>query len=277
MKPLFSAIGVIFKRPLVFVYISIITLVFCVVEYYNPVTGVISGLNLKGGISITDSFFTIVSIIMKPLHYPKMFLVLAIAIFAAAIIFAAVMSGYMFAVSNTIERRKRSPGELRQGFRKYFFRMFFLSLFTMIIGLIFIVALIVSLIPAFYIFKSTKEATLVLPSYVPVVLAMLSGLIAFFSIIVFEVYVLFLYPSLFEGEKRPYHNGNAVAGKAFLNMIIPLMFFDAALIIFQIILSRFTATYVMLAINWVFKSIFVSIFISYIFASFRKYRTAEEE
>lgn len=277
MKPLFSAIGVIFKRPLVFVYISIIALIFCIVEYFNPITGVISGLNLKGGISITDGFFTIVSIIMKPLHYPKMFLVLAIAIFVAALIFAAVMSGYMFAVNNTIERRKRSSGELRLGFKKYFFKMFFLTFFTVLIGVIFAIALIVSLVPAFYILKSTNTGKLMLPAYLPAILAMLSGLVAFFAIMVFEVYVSFLYPSLFSGEMRPYHYGNSVAGKAFVEMIIPLILFDAVLIVFQIILSRFNANYVLLAINWVFKSIFVSIFISYIFASFRKFRTAEEE
>ncbi len=278
MKSLFSSIGVILKRPIVFIYMSVIVGVFCIVEYFNPITDIIQSLGKLGGGNIFDNFFTIIYSLVNALAYPKMFLILAALIFVLSILSGLLMSGYLFAVNNTIEKRKRTSHELIQGIKKYFFKMFFLSFFTMIIAVIFLIAVLVSLVPAFYLTQNMLAGNYLIPGYAIILIDLISAFVLFVTVMFFEVYVSFMFPSLYSGEKKPYKFGKAVAKRAFSKMIMPLIVFDVVLVAFQIFLSYFDNKIIVIAvINWIFKSFYVSVFISYIFAEYKRFKEVENQ
>lgn len=270
MKSLTSSIELISKRPFLFVYISTITLILCIIEYFNPVFGIISGMSKLGGSGLIDSYFIIIQLVLKPVYYPMMVLYLFIALICCSLLISLFLTGYFYGLNNAIENKEHVRGEFFKGMKKYFFRVFFLTLALSIIFVIFIVAIIIAVLPAVMLLKGAIAGTenIAFAIFVTVVTAFT----IFFAIMFFEIYLSFMFPSVFCGEKKPYFFGKKVADKAFFGMIIPMTVFTAVLIDFQIGMTYMNIGIFQIVLNWAVKTLFVSLFIGYIFVVFNKKR-----
>jgi len=274
MKILKSSIGLISKRPYLFIYISVITLIFCIIEYFNPINGIISGMTQLKGNGIIESYFVIIQLILNPSYYPMMIIYLFIALLCCSAIVSLFMTGYLFSLSSAVDAKKHVHGEFFHGFKKYFFRIFFLTLAGLILSVIFVVAAVIALLPAMMLTKSAIEGTFNVPAFA-VILDIISLFAIFFAAMFFEIYMLFMFPSVFSGEKKPYGYGKKIADRAFFRMIIPMTVFSLAIAVFQIEIPFMGDSILKIIVNWAFKSLFISILAGFIFVSYNNYRIEE--
>jgi len=270
MNLLKSAVRLVKRRPSALFFLSTVTLIFAVIDSYNPVFPILFGL---GSMHEGDAFGSLVSFLqfmMDPDIIPSLALfILAFSVVGAAVA-SLVFSGYFYVVSNAFAGRKKVKGEFATGLRKHFFRMFSISFRVLLIGFILAIFMLVASVPAIVI---TNAAKITRPELLAaaVLVDILTAGVLFFGFMFFRTYALFWYPAAIDHAKRSFSIGKKTVDANFWSITGRFIVFDIVFIAVQFLFAAIDHQLAVIIVKWLFGTGFLLFFTTYIFAAFRIY------
>ena len=281
-----GALGSVLRRPFIIIFLGVVTLAFCIINYYNPVFTLMFGLQgLKGG-NLLDGMM---SFIQLPVGFVSdagtAVKALAAVIFILAvfsIIAGIALSGFFHILNTALEGKKELKGGFMHGIGKYFFKTVLINFRAGFFGILFILFMMVASVPAIITTKTLTagRTELLLPV---IFLDILTAVVLFFSFMAFRIYMFFWYPSAFNTEKSAFITGKRTADKHFWRITGSMVLFDLVLAAFQILimyLQNIASVHktgitplpaVLFMANWIFKTAYFTFFMTYIFHAFKKY------
>lgn len=289
MRPLKTAIGIIFKRPIILLFMGAIALLYCIISSFNPIFTILFGFNtsdigglLEGIVSflrLTINFVTNPDIMLKGTAFLMGFLILA------SIIAGLVLSGYLYIINNTLDGKLKTKGEFQYGLRKYFLRIAGVTFLVLLLGLIYTGFMAVVSVPAMVVTRSWLAGKTGI--FAPAMgLDIVTVLILFFSFMFFRIYIFFWYPAVINSEKRAFTTGKHAADSRFWSVVGTVLLFDLVFLLFEFLSiyadkamllqnveGALPAT-ILFVINWIFKTFFFTAFVAYIFSAFKTYSKA---
>jgi hypothetical protein len=256
------------KRPFVWIFMSLVMMVYCIANTYNPVIPILKGFSQLGGSSIIEGVIGILQLVLNKTLILKVLLAYGALTILLSLLAGLLLSGYLNVVNNALDGKQRFNGEFLIGIRKYFGRLFFITFRLMIIGLLFVVFLMIACVPAIVI---TKTAITSAPDlYIAAVIVdILTVMVLFFSVVFFETYVLFWYPAVIHNEPKPFRAGKRMADTCFWKLMLRFLAFDALFILIEAITLILDNALAALLVSWVLKTIFFSTLVVFVFASFK--------
>lgn len=270
------------RHPLLIGLLGILSLIFCFFEN-NIFLPVLSGLSKVGIGDIFGSIISFVRLIFNLIIGSNMIIAKIIFLIIFLIITSAlssiIFSGSANVIKNSFEGKPKVNGEFRFGIKKYFIRMFFVSFKAILFGIIFIIFLLVASIPALVVTKvsMTGKPELIL---IAIVALILTSIVLFFCFTFFRMYMVLWFPSAVAYANSAFSRGKYIADRNFWNLTTSFLKFDIAFIAFNILLAFLNSNITMIStstegigfvffiINWIFKTLFFTLFIVYTFSCF---------
>lgn len=271
MEAFRNAVFIMFRRPFIILFLSLITLVFCTIDYINPVFNIL--LNLSGAMrgNFFDGFVSSLQIIFnKSFITTGLFIILGVFTFIS-ILTALIFSGYFNVINNALDGKPKFSGEFLFGFKKYFFKVMMITLKVFILSFILILFLSVASVPAIVVTRSLaagKSGYL----FLTILIDIITIAVLFFGFMYFRIYVTFWIPAAINHEKRAFAIGKQTADSNFWGLVGAFVLFDLAFIFMQLIMlygGKMIPSIPLFAANWVFKTFFFAAFITFIFSSFK--------
>jgi hypothetical protein len=170
-----------------------------------------------------------------------------------------------------------------EGVRKYFGGIFSATLKSILVGSIILVAISVAIIPATTI-TDALMSKLNDKVFLVLLLDMITLLMVFFALMFTRAYISFWYPAIYKCKGNAFSVGKKSVDRFFGDVVKKFIMFDIVFIVCQLILmfmynllnGVMIASYIPVLLNWVFKTLFVVAFITYVFRAFRYYAKGEK-
>ncbi|HEX2927257.1 MAG TPA: hypothetical protein VHP38_13530 [Ruminiclostridium sp.] len=278
-----SAVHLLTKRPSVLVLAVLLSTVSCVIEYFF-ITLFYGFTMFKTG-SPFDDYVNIIQFVINTIAVPetavKIILALVIAVVAASLILGLLFSGYFNILHNTVEGNEKKIGnEFIHGVKKYFLKMISINLWTMCSVILFLIYFVIATIPAAIVIDNSIRGTM--PPLAGVALSIITVLVLFFSYAFFRQYIIFWYPSAIVYDKNHFRMAKKISDSRFWELLPKFLAFDIVLVLFDVIyiIANFTlantqivsgtVTNILVIVNIVFKTIFIAIFVCFVFSAFKK-------
>lgn len=266
-----NAVFIMFRRPFIILFLSFIILVYCAIDYINPVFNILLNYGGATGGNFFESFVSSLQIIFNPgLITAGLLILLGIIIFIS-IIAGLVFSGYMNIINNALDGKPKFNGEFSIGLKKYFFKVLMITFRTLFFGLIFILFMSVASLPAIVITRSLisgKSGYMIMTIFIDIITAA----VLFFGLMFFRIYITFWYPAAINMEKRAFTIGKRTADTNFWGIVGRFVLFDLVYILAQLILiygGKLFPQQAVFVVNWVFKTFFFAAYITFIFSSYK--------
>lgn len=283
METLNNAVRLLGKRPSIFVLTVILSSVICVVE--NLFITLFYGMTMFKTGSPFDDYINIIQFVIDTILVPqtavKIIIVLAIAIVAAALILALLLSGYFNILYNAVEEKSKSGGsEFVAGVKKYFLKMISVNLWTLCSMVIFAIYILVASIPAAIFIDNAINGTINVVA--GILIFVVTILVLFFSFAFFRQYISFWYPSVMIYKKNHFKIAKRISDNNFWALLSRFIVFDIVIVVFDIlyIIANFSlanaqvvsglTNNILLVINIIFKTIFIALLVCFVFSSFKK-------
>jgi hypothetical protein len=266
-----NAVFIMFRRPFIILFLSIITLVLCAIDYINPFSKILFNYSGIIGGNFFESFVSSLQIILSPSFILAGILIITGLFLIISIAAGLLFSGYFNIINNSLDGKPKFKGEFAYGFRKYFFKVTAISFRVLFIGFILIMFLAVAAIPGVVITRTLilgKTGYLALTILVDIITA---GVL-FFAVMFFSIYVSFWYPAAINFEKNAYSIGKQTADSYFWPIVGKFLIFDLVYIITMVFLAyggKLFSVQLVFIVNWVFKTFFFAAFITFIFSSYK--------
>ena len=271
MGPLRHAIQAIVRRPFTACFAAAATLVCCLINRYNPVIAVLTGLNKVTGGDIFENVISFLQIIMEPRTFRAMLAFLPGISIAASLLAGLILSGYLNVVDSALEEKQKTGKEFINGLKKYFISIARVSFAVTFSGLILLVFLMVASVPAIIITKgalSDKPDLLIGAVFVDIITVS----VIFFALMFFRAYMFFWYPSLFHNRKKAFSTGKYLANRHFWGIAARYLVFDVVFIAALLLITQISHPFVSFAAGWIFTAAFSTLFATYVFSLFRHLR-----
>lgn len=269
MNTLRCTVQMLKKRPAVIMIFSLVSLLYYIAGYYNPIPAIVYGLNSITKGNLLGSVVSYLQIIMDPKIIPvaiAAILVLAIAVSLAVGLF---LSGYFYSINNTIIGKAKIKGEYVEGLKKYFSRIVLISLRVTILGFILILFMMVAAVPAVVITKAAFVAGSKLIAAAIFVDILTVGVV-FFGLMFFRAYMFFWYPAAINHDKSFFAVSKRVVDRCFWDITRTFTAFDVVFIAFEFAILKIGRSPATLAANWAFKTVFFILYINFIFLTYKK-------
>lgn len=268
MKLVRTAVRVVVKRPFVILFLGIVTLIYSVINYYNPLFRIFFGLNALTKGDFLESVVSSLQVISDPGIIPILMGLIFGIIVAASLFCGLVFSGYFNIINNLITGKAKINGEFVSGVKKYFIRISTISFRALFLGVLFLIFMMVATVPAIVI---TKAASIEKPELVAAAffLDLLTAAVLFFGFLFFRVYVFFWYPAALNNDKEFFKAGKRAADRFFWKIAGRFLIFDLIFVGFQFLFLQLGDSIVVFTANWIFETVFLLFYITYIFYTYR--------
>jgi hypothetical protein len=268
MGPFRRTIQAIKRRPLIIWYFGIASLIFCIIDKYNPIMPVLLGLGKITKGDLSQGLMSFLQIILDKEILLTAFLVMLVFSAVAALITGLVFSGYFNIINNALSGQPKSRGELSSGLKKHFLKIFLIAFRVLFFTIILIVFMMVVTVPSVII---TKAAMTEKPEFILAALFIdaLTICVVFFGFMFFRVYTLLWIPAAVNGEKKAFSAGKNFANNHFWGIVGRLILFDLIFAGAQLIFMNMGETSALFIINWIFTALFFSLFTTYIFSLYK--------
>ncbi|NSW91609.1 MAG: hypothetical protein HPY74_13210 [Firmicutes bacterium] len=280
METIGNAIGVILKRPFIIIYWGILMLIWTLAGYILPVFKTLYELSAISGSNSLESIMSFIQVLYSYLSDTKIVIVVIIILLvilaAVSIIAGALLSGYFYILNNTVNKKQKLKGEFSTGIREYFGPTWVVTFIVLLAGLLLTIFMAVSSVPALVITRaSIEKGREMLPAVLFV--DVLTGVVLFFGIMFFRIYVFFWYPALINNGKKTFLKAKRFADRNFWRILSAIFIFDVVFIGFQIIFIKFDDNIWLLLFKWLFLTAFYALFTTYIFTAYKKYSEEDME
>lgn len=266
-----NAVFIMFRRPFIVLFISIITLALCAIDAINPFLKILFNYSGIMGGSFFESFVSSLQIILTPSFILSGLLLAAGLFLIISIATGILFSGYFNVINNSLDGKPKFKGEFFYGLKKFFFKVATISFRVLLIGFILTIFLSVAALPAVVITRTLiigKTGYLALTILVDIITA---GVL-FFGVMFFSIYMSFWYPAAINLESKAYSVGKRTADSYFWPIVGKFLFFDIVYLIMMFFLTyggKMFSPQLIFIINWVFKTFFFAAFITFVFSSYK--------
>ena len=273
-----NTIGIILKKPFIIVFWGVLMLAINLVGYLLPVFRTLFELGSISGSNPFEALMSFIQLIYSYLSDIKIVaisvVVLVLVLISIAVISGALMSGYLFKLNNAVSKKAGRRGEFSYGVRQYFNKISLMNFNVLVIGLVILTIIVVASVPALVITSaSTGKGREMLPTVLFV--DVLTGVVLFFGLMFYRIYAFFWYPAAINNGKKPFKEAKHITNKHFWKIVLVFAIFDLVYIAFQMLFVKLNENIYLLALKWVFTSIFYAI-TTYIFTAFKKYSNHEK-
>ena len=278
MVALKRALYVILKRPFIICFTGFIALLYCIIDFYNPLTRILVGFDNIGKGDFLESIVYTIQLLRSTIMNTKNFLtdIIFFLLFLTliSIVLGVLLSGYFSIINKALDGIPKSRGELLQGTKKYGIRtawVFFRVIFS---GLLVFIILLIASLPAVIVTKAWLSGKTELTLVMAFLDVMTLGIL-FFGLIFFSVYVLFWFPSTLNFDKKAFSIAKRTADNDFWHVVLQLIIFEAAFLIIHFVLSLLSGSFpnfISFTVAWLVKTMFFTLFAVFIFSSFKVIR-----
>lgn len=273
---LFSkAVGVLIKKPFLIIYISAIVLIAAVINRLSPVLPLLSGFIKAGDADFFQNVISFLQYIVRGGVWPYTLLVIASVSIIASILAGVLLPGWMCIMNFTSSGRGAGIKDYFAGLRENFLRTIIVALKYSLLFFVFALFVMIALVPLMIILRAPIFDRLDV-LIVSVFIVFLTVAILYLAIMFFRINTVFWLPALANGSGKPFVTGKKIADRHFWKLSFALFVFDLVVIAIEAVLSYFPDSIYIFFANWIFISIFVSIYSSYIFVAFKHFREVDE-
>lgn len=271
------------RRPFVMIFLAILSLLYCAVEQLNPLFPIMKALLSAGQGGLIDTYIGLLQLVFGFLTDIRIVALGILSVLGLFLILSAIasalFSGYLHILDNTVAGKPRTKREYIFGFRRYFTRLFVLSLKTMFFSLVFIIFILFSIVPALVVNRTflSGRADLFL---VALLFNIVTIVVLFFVSMFFKSYMNYWIPATLRFRKGAFVASVRVSNQYFWKIIARFFVFDVIFAVFESIIiygvasipsTQMIPSILLLLCNWIFKTLFITVFLVYIFVSFQTY------
>ncbi|AUG56328.1 MAG TPA: hypothetical protein DCE02_01165 [Ruminiclostridium sp.] len=292
MDKLVAAVKPFFKRYDLVIIFSLMTLVYCIIEYFIFFPLVLGMSVLKSG-SVLEIVIYIIQLAFKYLFKVKYLIYVIIGIAACGILFGLIFSAVFYSLNNFLSKKARPKdgvfkaeflkSQYLTGIKQHFLKMSLMSASTILYSILFIGFMTVVTVPAIAVLRGQIEGKI---DFLPlaIVLTVITAVVLFFGFMFFRTYILFWYPATFNFKRKTFAIGKRAADTFFWEIVSFLVVFDVAFCSFQLLLILlnslmaggqgvgFLRFLILILLNWVVKTVLFTILIVFVFSKFQQFK-----
>ncbi|MCX7710044.1 MAG: hypothetical protein N2484_09350 [Clostridia bacterium] len=279
------------KHPILLLITAIIMVFYCIFEY-NLLLPVLFSFSAIGVGNFFESAMSFIQLIFSFMTSPgllSMTLVYLVAVLlVVSLFFGVLFAGFFNMINNTLEKKPRFKGEFFLGLKKYSIRMFLINMRVLLFSILYIPFIMIVCVPAIAATRAAMQgkAELLAGS---ILVDVVTVCVLFFGILFYRMYILFWYPSALVQGKKAFSRGKQLADRYFWRITKRIVAFDliflflgGMLLIAKLVLMHeqnmnSVLMFVVLVVDWVFKTLFFGTFILYVFAFFKKHYDLDRE
>jgi hypothetical protein len=275
-----KALNIILKRPFIICFTAIITLIYCVVDYFNPVTQLIMGFNRIGKGDFLESIIYSIQILSNSVLTTRNFFRDAAYFFiilaALSIILGVMLSGFFNILNKAVEGAPKSGRDFFHGIKKYSIRTALVFFRIILIGIMVFVLMLIATVPAVIVTKAWVSGKVELIAVMAFLDVITFGVLIF-GLMFYVIYITFWLPSSINYRKGAFFIAKKVADLDFWRIFVFYIVFGLAFLVSHMIITYLNAhltgtvvvTVILFIVNWLIKTLFFCIFLTYIFWAFK--------
>jgi len=272
--------SVLNRHPATIIYMAFAALAIVIVDYYNPMTGLVVSLSEFRTDNVFDSIIYLLQFILSPAILFKLLIYTPVILVSLVIVFTLVFTGYFYLISKHINDEKGGKKEYFTGLRKYFLKIFSISLISISAFVVFTFFAFMCSIPAIIVNRSFFEGRSEL-LYPMLFMNLITLFSLFFSFTFLRAYICFWYPSAFNNKSKPLIKAKHTVDERFWRIMGTLILFDLIFIIVKsslvyaeyfVFKADTYAIIMLLVIEWLFYTWYFSFLTVYVFTAFARYR-----
>lgn len=277
-----DTVRILFRRPFIIVFFAIVTLAFCILDYF--LSSLVIGVTAFGAGDVFESAVSFLHLGFNLLTdwslLARTLLIILGAVFGLALVTGFAFSGCMNIVNNALDKKPKFQGEFFFGIRKYFARVVVVNFVVILAAGAVTLFLLTAAVPAMVVTRAVGSGNSgLLPA--AVFLDFITLGVLFFSFMYFRVYTLFWYPALLNSPRRAFSMGKRVVDSRFWAVVGRFLTFDLVFILFELLFiyanyimaqresGSLLTTIAVFTVNWAFKSVFFSLFTGYVFSAYK--------
>jgi hypothetical protein len=260
-------------RPFIIILPAVLILLCSVLNTYNPVLPIITGIASITGGSAIDSLVSVIQLLLDPSLMPVIVVMFVGLALLTSLFVALILSGYFNVLAKALDGLPGERGEFWQGLRRYFLRYFTISLRAVPFLLLLAAFMLVCSIPAVIVTRAVtpdKPELLIAAVFVDV----LTVAVLFFAFIFSRAYIFFWYPSAMEMAKKPFSYGKRLVDGHFWGIVLRILIFDVVFVGIHYIISIIGSHPLQLVLGWLFDTAFLATLAVYVFRAFKEFRSS---
>lgn len=274
-----NTVAAICVRPFIILFTGILVFGYCLVDYILSPLKVFFTMGLNNEDNILDSLMHFIQLIFNQLSDINTLFRVAGCYFGslipASIFIGIILSGCLYIINNAVNRKPRKKREFLAGVKKYFFKISVISFKTLLISTLFIIFMLVASVPAIVITKAAASGKSELAAAATFI-NVLTFAVLFFGCMFFRTHIFFWFPAAINYKKRPFREGKRLVDAHFWGMVGRLIIFDIIFIMSEYIFISSNQSFLLFIANWIFKTVFLAFFITYIFSLFNNKVSAKK-
>ncbi len=272
MNTLMASFYSVYRRPLIIFIIGTTAFTIALVNHFNPVMPILSGLDAIGTNNFLSSAISMLQYLWEPNIVVKAVAALITVSAIAALLLSGIFSGCFNMIGNSVAERPVVKGEFIAGFKKYYWRLVTINIRVFLIYSVYIMLVSVAVVPSLAL---TRAATGSRPQMflAAIFVDTLTVFVLFFSSMFLRIYTLYWYPALYNGFGNAFAPAKRIADSHFWKIVRAFLCFDMIFILFHLLAGRIFpgASALSFFLKWLFNTLYFSIYSSYIFNSFSVY------
>jgi hypothetical protein len=260
----------VIRKPFFVLYMAVVMLAYIIIDAYNPVTAILSGLHMMTGGDIYQDILAVLQYLWTSDILHVIIPSILIACVAGALIFSLIFSGYNEVLKNASNESFNVKGAYFTGLKKNFLRTAFVlfRIFLIIIAVGFVLMLIS--VPAIVL---TKTAAAGRNGLMPaaVFIDILTVLSAFFVAVYFMSFAMLWIPASAGRSKSPLKAARNTARRGFPGICLTYAVFGVLFVLFYSTMSNIYDFNLQMIAKWIFMTLFATVFSVYLFVAFKTY------
>ncbi|MDQ2084960.1 hypothetical protein RBH29_00725 [Herbivorax sp. ANBcel31] len=288
MKKLLIAIKPFLKRYDLLIIFGLITLIYCIIEYYFFFPFVLGMSVLRSG-NVLDNMMYVIQFAFKYLFQIEYLIYGLIGIVVSGFLMGFISSGLFHSLNNFLSKKSKAEkgilnaeflkSQYLKGVKQHFWRMSFISAATILYTILFVAFMVVVSIPAIALLRGQIEGEFDFLG-LAVLFTIITAIVLFFGFMFFRIYMLFWYPAAFSFKGKIFAIGKKAADTFFWKVVAFLMVFDVVFCSFQLLLMYLNSLMaggqgmgilrflVLILLNWIIKTVLFILLTVFIFSRF---------
>ncbi len=252
------------KRPLIFIYFSIIAFVVSIIGLFNPLSSLIKMYDRFITESITETIVLLSKEVYKIEVIPYVALgILLISIFMG-ILSGVFASGYFYLIYKSVTHKRVGKTDVIDGAKKYFLKVsyIFFEFYLVFLGFLAVTPLVI--VPSVVIAKKAVEnnSTAFLNTGL---LSLVTGLVIVVIALLIMVHFAYKIPGLYFFDKKPIEKSKHVLASSYWSVFGKVSLFVIIFAMGGYLIFSINIPVIVAILNWIFGTIAVGLFTIFIF------------
>ncbi len=252
------------KRPIIFIYFSIIAFVISIIGLFNPLSSLLKMYDRFITESVTDTIVLLSKEVYKIGVIPYIALgILLISIFMG-ILSGVFTSGYFYLIYKSVIRSKASKTDIIDGVKKYFIKVsyVFFEFYLVFLGFLAVTPLVI--VPSVIIAKKAIEnnTTTFLNTGL---LSLVTGFVIVVISLLIIVHFAYKIPGLYFFGKKPIEKSKYVLASSYWSVFGKVSLFVIVFVMGGYLIFSINVPIVVALLNWIFGTIAIGLFTIFIF------------